>query len=163
MTSTILPNEEVRIAHGSQVRLHFEVSLPNGEVIDSTFGRDEPVSLTIGDESLLEGFEKVLINLKAGDTRTAHLPAEQAFGTWNPENVQSFTRSQFILSEPNPQVGMMMEFADKGKNTLVGVISHVDDESVKVDFNHPLAGQEVLFKVQIYKVTPAGQNTLTIK
>lgn len=157
MNTTILPSEEVRIAHGSTVSLHFEVSLPNGTVIDSTFERDQPVSLTIGDESLLAGFEKVLINLKAGDTRTAHLPAEEAFGQWNADNVQTFSRTQFILSEPNPTVGMMMEFADKGQNSLVGVISQVSDDEVKVDFNHPLAGQEVLFKVQIFKVTPKGE------
>ncbi|MFB6348920.1 peptidylprolyl isomerase [Moraxella sp. ZJ142] len=163
MNTPILPNEEVRIAHGSTVSLHFEVCLTNGTVIDSTFGRDEPVSLVIGDESLLAGFEKVLINLKAGDTRTAHLAADDAFGQWNPENVQSFTRSQFALSEPNPTVGMMMEFADKGKNSLVGVISEVTDDEVKVDFNHPLAGQEVLFKVQVFKVTPKGQVGIKLK
>lgn len=163
MNQTILPTEETRITHGSRVALHFEVSLPNGEIIDSTFGRSEPVTLTIGDESLLEGFEKVLINLKAGDTRTAHLPADQAFGEWNADNVQSFSRAQFSLSEPNPAVGMMMEFADKGKNTLVGVVSEVSDDEVKVDFNHPLAGQEVLFKVQIFKVTPAGQTGVELR
>lgn len=163
MNSPILPTEEVRITHGSTVQLHFEVSLLSGEVIDSTFGRDAPVSLTIGDESLLEGFEKVLINLKAGDTRTAHLPPEQAFGEWNQDNVQCFNKSQFILSEPNPVVGMMMEFADKGNNSLVGVISEVSDDEVKVDFNHPLAGQEVLFKVQIFKVTPQGQTAFEIR
>ncbi|MCP3897460.1 peptidylprolyl isomerase [Moraxella sp.] len=156
----ILPSEEIRIADGSTVELHFEVSLPNGTVIDSTFGRDKPVTLTIGDESLLAGFEQVLINLKAGDTRTAHLPPDQAFGDWNGENVQSFPRAKFSLSEPNPVVGMMMEFADKGQNTLAGVISEVTEDEVKVDFNHPLAGQDVLFKVKIFKVTPKGENGL---
>lgn len=160
--TTILPNEEIRIAHGSRVELHFEVSLPNGTVIDSTFGRDEPVALTIGDESLLAGFEQVLINLKAGDTRTAHLPPSEAFGDWNGENVQTFSKTQFALSEPNPTVGMMMEFNDKGKNSLIGVISEVNDDVVKVDFNHPLAGQDVLFKVQIFKVTPKGQSSLKL-
>lgn len=155
--TTILPNEEVRIAYGSTVSLHFEVSLPSGEVIDSTFHRPKPVVLTIGDESLLAGFEKVLINLKAGDTRTAHLPPDQAFGEHNPENIQSFSKAQFALSEPTPVVGMMMEFADKGQNSLVGVISEVNDNEVKVDFNHPLAGQDVLFKVQIFKVIPKGE------
>ena len=156
----ILPSEEIRIADGSTVELHFEVSLPNVTVIDSTFGRDKPVTLTIGDESLLAGFEQVLINLKAGDTRTAHLPPDQAFGDWNGENVQSFPRTKFSLSEPNPVVGMMMEFADKGQNTLAGVISEVTEDEVKVDFNHPLAGQDVLFKVKIFKVTPKGENGL---
>lgn len=161
--TTILPSEEVRIAHGSTVSLHFEVSLPSGEVIDSTFHRPEPVTLTIGDESLLAGFEKVLINLKAGDTRTAHLPPEQAFGEHNLENIQTFSKAQFALSEPNPVVGMMMEFADKGQNSLVGVISEVNDNEVKVDFNHPLAGQDVLFKVQIFKVTPQGQTGVQLR
>lgn len=162
MTISILPNEEIRIKDGSRVELHFEVSLPNGTVIDSTFGRESPVSLIIGDESLLAGFEQVLINLKAGDVRTAHLPPEQAFGEWNKENVQSFPRAKFSLSEPNPVVGMMMEFSDKGQNTLAGVVCEVGNDEVKVDFNHPLAGQDVLFKVQIFKVTPKGETGLKI-
>lgn len=59
MNTPILPSEEVRITHKSTVSLHFEVSLMNGEVIDSTFHRQEPVTLTIGDESLLAGFESL--------------------------------------------------------------------------------------------------------
>jgi FKBP-type peptidyl-prolyl cis-trans isomerase SlpA len=152
----INPNEDTRITHGSEVKLHFEVSLENGTMIDSTFSRDEPVTLTIGDESLLPGFEKVLINLRAGDTRTAHLEPEQAFGEWNPDNIQKFSRTQFALTEGSPEVGMMMEFEDKGKNTLPGVISAITDDEIEVDFNHPLAGQPVLFKVQVFKVTPPG-------
>lgn len=159
----ILPSEEIRITDGSTVELHFEVSLPNHVVIDSTFGRERPVTLRVGDESLLAGFEQVLINLKAGDIRTAHLPPEQAFGEWRHENVQSFPRAKFSLSEPNPVVGMMMEFADKGQNTLAGVIYEVTDDEVKVDFNHPLAGQEVLFKVQIFKVIPKDQVAVSLK
>ncbi|WP_435950275.1 FKBP-type peptidyl-prolyl cis-trans isomerase [Psychrobacter sp. DM8] len=151
----INPNEDTRIAYGSSVKLHFEVSLENGEIIDSTFSRDAPVTLTIGDESLLPGFEQVLMNLRAGDTRTAHLGPEQAFGDWNPDNVQQFSRTQFALIADNPEIGMMVEFEDKGKNTLAGIISAIDDE-IEVDFNHPLAGQAVLFKVQIFKVTPPG-------
>ena len=152
----INPNEDTRIAHGSLVKLHFEVSLENGTIIDSTFNRDAPVSLTIGDESLLPGFEQVLMNLRAGDTRTAHLEPEQAFGEWNPENIQHFSRTQFALVADNPEIGMMVEFEDKGKNTLPGTISAIDEDQVEVDFNHPLAGQDVLFKVKIFKVTPPG-------
>lgn len=163
LMTTILPTEETRIAQGSQVALHFEVSLLSGDVIDSTFGRDAPVVLTIGDGSLLEGFEKVLINLKAGDVRTAHLPPDQAFGLCNDANIQVFSRTQFALCEPNPAVGMMMEFADKRQNSLVGVICEVNDDIVKVDFNHPLAGQEVLFKVQIFRVTPQGQMAIKLR
>ena len=158
----ITPNEQTRITDGSKVDLHFEVSLENGTVIDSTFDRGEPVSLVVGDGSLLEGFEKVLINLQAGDTRTASLSPEEAFGQWNPDNVQTFSHAQFLANGELPEVGTMMEFEDKGKTTLVGVVSEVNDDQVKVDFNHPLAGQNVLFKVQIFKVTPKDSQSVTL-
>lgn len=148
----IKPNEQTRITTGSQVDLHFEVSLENGTIIDSTFDRTHPVQLVIGDGSLLEGFEQVLINLTAGDTRTAHLSPDEAFGQWNVENVQKFGIAQFASMGMMPEVGMMIEFEDKGKNTLAGVVSEVTDNDVSVDFNHPLAGQNVIFKVQIFKV-----------
>lgn len=90
MTTPIYPNEEIRIDKDSQVTLHFEVLTQNGVVIDSTFDRDTPVSFVIGDGSLLEGFEKVLMGLKAGDTRTAHLSPKEAFGEHNEQNIQTF-------------------------------------------------------------------------
>lgn len=152
----INPNEDTRITYGSLVKLHFEVSLENGTVIDSTYHRDMPVTLTIGDESLLPGFEQVLMNLRAGDTRSAHLEPEQAFGDWNADNIQHFSRTQFALIADNPEVGMLIEFEDKGKNTLPGIISAVNDNEITVDFNHPLAAQTVLFKVTIFQVTPPG-------
>ncbi len=57
---------------------------------------------------------------------------------------------------------MMLEFEDKGKNSLAGVVSDINGDEVTVDFNHPLAGQAVNFKVQIFKVTPAGQTSVKL-
>lgn len=162
MNDIIPPNEQTRITHGSKVELHFEVSLENGTIIDSTFNRGEPVSLTIGDGNLLEGFEKVLINLQAGDTRTAHLSPDDAFGQRNRDNIQTFSHAQFATAGGIPEVGSMIEFADKSNTTLVGVVSEVTDNDIKVDFNHPLAGQNILFKVQIFKVTPPNQQGVTL-
>lgn len=161
MTTPIYPNEEIRIDKDSQVTLHFEVLTQNGVVIDSTFDKDTPVSFVVGDGSLLEGFEKVLMGLKAGDTRTAHLSPQEAFGEHNEQNIQTFLPAQFALTA-NPQTGMMVEFADKGGNAVVGIICHVDDDKIMVDFNHPLAGQSILFKVQIFKVIPKGQSALQL-
>jgi FKBP-type peptidyl-prolyl cis-trans isomerase SlpA len=151
------PNDDTRIAQGSQVALHFSVALENGVEIDNTRGYPEPVSLVIGDGNLLEGFEKALLGLRAGDRRTVHLPPEDAFGPWNPDNVQLFDTVQFVKTgEGRPEVGTMMEFQDKGGGTLAGVVKSVNDDKVEVDFNHPLAGRNVVFEVEIAKVTPAG-------
>ncbi len=151
------PNDDTRIAQGSQVALHFSVALETGVEIDNTRTYPEPVSLVIGDGNLLEGFEKALLGLRAGDRRTVHLPPEDAFGPWNPDNIQLFDTVQFVKTgEGRPEVGTMMEFQDKGGGTLAGVVKTVNDDKVEVDFNHPLAGRNVVFEVEITKVTPAG-------
>ena len=159
MTDFINPNEDTRIAQGSQVSLHFSVSLENGMEIDNTRSRTEPVSLTIGDGNLLEGFEKALIGLRAGDRRTVHLPPEDAFGPWNPDNIQTFDTVKFGA---RPELNQVVEFEDKAKTTLAGVVKSVNDDVTEVDFNHPLAGRNVVFEVEIARVTPAGQSGLKL-
>ncbi|MDO4223248.1 MAG: peptidylprolyl isomerase [Acinetobacter sp.] len=157
--NTILPNDEIRVEHGSKVELHFSVSLENGVEIDNTRSRAEPVSLVIGDGNLLEGFEKALFGLRAGDRRTVHLPPEEAFGEWNPDNVQKFDTVKF---DKRPELGEMIEFEDKAKTTLVGVVKSVNDDITEVDFNHPLASKNISFEVEIFKVTPAGQQAVRL-
>lgn len=162
MTDFINPNEDTRIEHGCGVQLHFKVALENGVEIDSTFERPEPVSLSIGDGNLLEGFEKTLMGLRAGDKRTAHLSPDEAFGQWKKDNVQTFDKTLFEV-DGIPAVGTMMEFEDKGKNTLPGVVSEVTADTVVVDFNHPLAGKNVVFTVEVFKVTPAGSQGVQLQ
>jgi len=157
------PNDDTRITDGAQVALHFSVSLENGIEIDNTrTNYEQPVSLVVGDGNLLPGFEQALMGLRAGDRRTVHLPPEDAFGTWNPDNIQRFDRAQFALTGEMPVVGTMMEFTDKGGSTLPGVISSVTDDVVEVDFNHPLAGRNVVFEVEIAKVTPPGASSVRL-
>lgn len=160
MTEFINPNEDTRIEAGSKVELHFSVAIESGPEIDNTRSRAEPVSLVMGDGSLLPGFEKALFGLRAGDRRTVSLPPEEAFGQWNPENVQTFDTVKF---EQRPVEGHMIEFEDKAKQSLYGVVKSVNDDITEVDFNHPLAGKDITFEVEIFKVTPAGQQGIQLK
>ena len=159
MSEIINPNDETRIEDGSKVQLHFSVAIENGVEIDNTRSRDEPVSLIIGDGNLLPGFEKALFGLRAGDRRTVSLPPEDAFGEWNPENVQRFDTVKF---EQRPEVGHMIEFEDKAKASLFGVVMTVADDITEIDFNHPLAGKNITFAVEIFKVTPQGQQGIRL-
>lgn len=159
MTELINPNEEIRIENASKVDLHFSVAIENGVEIDNTRSREAPVSLVMGDGSLLPGFEKALFGLRAGDRRTVSLPPEDAFGPWNLENVQKFDTIKF---EQPPTVGHMIEFEDKAKQSLYGVIKSVGEDITEVDFNHPLAGKNITFEVEIFKVTPAGQQGIKL-
>jgi len=144
---------ELTVGPGTKVTLHFSLTLTTGDVIDSNFER-EPATFTVGDGSLLVGFEKALFGMQEGDRETFLIKPEDGFGQRNPNNIQEIPRDQFSedieLSE-----GLMLSFADAQKTELPGVVQRFDDQRVIVDFNHPLAGRDILFDVAILRIEPA--------
>lgn len=143
---------ELAIGPGTKITLHFALQLDNGDMVDSNFERD-PATFTVGDGNLLPGFEKALFGMLEGEHKTLVIKPEDGFGQRNPNNIQEIARSQFSpdleLSE-----GLMLSFADAQKTELPGVVQRYDDDVVIVDFNHPLAGREILFEVAILKIEP---------
>lgn len=143
--------EVVRAGPGMRVTLHFAVRLADGTELDSNFGR-APASFVWGDESLLPGFEAALRGLKAGDRRSVFLTADKAFGERNDDNIQHFRRDVF---DPDIRLapGVVVNFRDASGAELPGVIQSLDEEDwVSVDFNHPLAGRDLTFEVEILAV-----------
>ena len=134
----------------SKVTLHFSLALENGDLVDSTFG-NKPATFTMGDGSLLPGFEKHLLGLSAGSKSEFVIPQQDGFGAHNPQNVQTFKRSVFAPDvELSP--GLIVSFADAAGSELPGVVKSVAAEQVEVDFNHPLAGRDIIFVVEILHV-----------
>ncbi len=146
---------DMQIAPGTEITLHFALGIIDGDEVDSTFG-GKPATFNYGDGSLLPGVEAKLLGLSAGAIETFTLAPEDAFGQRNPANIQRFPRSQFaadmVLEE-----GVVISFADAARAELPGVVSEVSDESVMVDFNHPLAGRSLAFRVEILKVSAQAQ------
>ena len=140
---------EQRIGQGSTVTLHFSLKFDNGEVVDSNFEKD-PATFTIGDGSLLPGFERVLFGLKDADKRTFEILPEQGFGTPNEQNVQVMPRSQFDSMELD--YGVLVIFKDAAGVEMPGVVKAFNDQQVTIDFNHPLAGKVITFDVEIIQV-----------
>ena len=140
---------EQRIGQGSTVTLHFSLKFDNGEVVDSNFEKD-PATFTIGDGSLLPGFERVLFGLKDADKRTFEILPEQGFGTPNEQNVQVMPRSQFDSMELD--YGVLVIFKDAAGGEMPGVVKAFNDQQVTIDFNHPLAGKVITFDVEIIQV-----------
>lgn len=141
------------IGEGTLITLHFALRLNNGELIDSTFDK-EPAQFTFGDGNLLEGFEQALLGLTKGEKKTFLIEPEVGFGQTNPNNIQHFPRDQFDESI-ELEAGLMLSFADAQNAELPGVVTDFDDDSVTVDFNHPLAGKSIEFEVEILNVSPA--------
>ena len=138
------------ISENSKVTLHFALKMVTGELIDSTFDK-KPATFTVGDGSLLAGFERKLFGMHKGERAQFTVSPEEAFGQPNPNNVQHFKRSDF---DPAMELyeGLVISFADASKAELPGVVSRFDANEVVVDFNHPLAGRVIYFEVEIIDV-----------
>ncbi|MFD2179879.1 FKBP-type peptidyl-prolyl cis-trans isomerase [Veronia pacifica] len=140
-----------KIGAESQVIMHFSIKLADGSVADSTQNTGKPAKLVMGDGSLTENFEKCLFGLSEGESSSFSLEPEDAFGQPNPDNIHHVNKTQFGGDIPLEE-GTIVAFAGPGGQDIPGVITEIIGDSVTVDFNHPLAGQRVVFEVEIISV-----------
>ena len=142
------------IGPNCKVELHFSLKLADtGELVDSTFEK-KPAELVIGDGNLPTAFEAVIYGMRAGERKIERIEPKDGFGQHNPSNVQRIRKDQF---DPSVELseGLVVSFQDKAKSELPGVVSTIDDTMVTVDFNHPLAGRDLEFEVEILSVVPS--------
>jgi FKBP-type peptidyl-prolyl cis-trans isomerase SlpA len=139
------------ITDKSEVILHFDLKLSDGSAADSTRVNNKPAKMVMGDGSLTPNFEKCLIGLSVGDKKAFNMPANDAFGMPNPDNIYHVDRTKFA-ADSDLKEGMIMGFSQPDGSELPGIIRSVAGHSVTVDFNHPLAGQDVIFDVEIVDV-----------
>lgn len=153
LSELISSSESLKIADGLAVTLHFSILLADGDEVDST-RRGKPATFVMGDGNLLPGFEAALLGLAAGADEQLSIPAVDAFGERVPGNVQRLPLARFPNAD-ELEVGLIVSFAAPD-GELPGVVMQLWDETVEVDFNHPLAGRDLVFDVSILKVEPAS-------
>lgn len=151
---------------GARVTLHFSLTLPDGTLIDSNYNH-QPATFTVGDGSLLPGFEAALSGYGPDDSVRVRLSPDQAFGAVNPANIQTFPRERFarlLANSTDPVIpGTVLAFADGAGNDIPGVVKSIDDELMTVDFNHPLAGREIDFAADIISVVAPGVEVVEVR
>lgn len=140
------------IGDKSEVLMHFDLKLEDGSAADSTRVNNKPAKLVMGDGSLTVNFEACLIGLQQGDKKSFTLPPDDAFGMPNPDNIHHMDKSRFA-ADTQLQPGTIMAFTQPDGSEIPGIIRDAVGDSVTVDFNHPLAGQTVIFDVEILSVT----------
>ena len=134
----------------SKVLLHYSIALSDGTVIESSFD-DEPAEVLMGHDDLPEGMELALYGLRPGDEQTLTLTAEQCFGERDETNIHRMPLSDFP-SELPPEVGLTYAFGTEDGDDVSGTVRAIEQNTVEVDFNHPLAGQSLIFRVEILDV-----------
>jgi len=140
---------EHRIEHGTRVQMHCSLALADGTEALSTF-EDDPIDLTIGDGTLIPALEENLIGMTAGQKHTFLLTPEHAYGAHDDSLVMDMPLGDFAES---PEPGQILGFTLPDGRETPGAILSVEEKTVRVDFNHPLAGRDLVFRVAILAVT----------
>ena len=148
------------IERNSLVTLYYRIGLTDGQVLEDNFD-DEPVTVQLGCGEMAEGLELALIGLQAGDEQTIDIGPDLAFGYPDETLLRALPRVEF---DPDLELepGLIIEFATEDGDTLPGTILQFNEDEVRIDLNHPLAGQTVRYSVKIVAVDDAPEESKTL-
>ena len=139
-----------QIERNSRVTLYYRLGLTNDSVLEDNFD-DDPMTVELGRGEMAEGLELALLGLRAGEEQTIDIGPDLAFGYVDESLIRTIPRIEFD-PELELESGLIIEFATEDGETLPGTILEFDEYEVKVDLNHPLAGQTVRYSVRIVAV-----------
>lgn len=138
-----------KVKLGDTVTVNYTGKLEDGTIFDSSLNEGrEPLKATLGQGNLIKGFENGLLEMSMGETKTIEINPEDAYGEYNPTLKTPIPRSQF---PENVQVGETLQGNSPNGPIIVKVLE-VNDENVTIDANHPLAGQKLIFEVELTEI-----------
>ena len=138
--------------NGSSVTIHYVGPLEDGTQFDSSRERGEPMTVTVGDGQLISGFNDALVGMTEGDTKTFTITSDDAYGPHHEDRITPLDRSIFP-EEFEFSAGMTVPLQNDTGQNFLAVITEFDDETVTADFNHPLAGKDLTFTVDVLAVS----------
>ncbi len=135
---------------GDTVKVHYRGFFDDGTEFDSSFDR-EPFEFVLGADMVIPGFENAVVGMEVGETRTIHISPEEGYGEHRDDLVIEIEKSK-IPPHINPEVGLVLQVSsDDGEISHVTVTA-VNEDSVTLDGNHPLAGKELNFEIQLVEI-----------
>ncbi len=137
-------------APGDTVHVHYTGKLDDGTVFDSSRKR-EPLEFTIGAGGILPGFEEAVTGLEPGQTASAHIPAAEGYGERDDQRVINVPREQ-LPAGMEPQIGQKLQMKGDGGQTMVVTVTQTNDEAITLDANHPLAGKDLSFEIELVSI-----------
>ncbi|APY00950.1 FKBP-type peptidyl-prolyl cis-trans isomerase 2 [Lacinutrix venerupis] len=132
------------------VKVHYTGKLKDGQVFDSSEGR-EPLEFTLGKGMLIPGFENAVIEMKVNDKKTVNIPVNEAYGEVNPDLFHNVEKAM-LPAEVKPEVGLGLVSKDPQGNEHQFRIAEVNEDHIIVDGNHPLAGKELVFDLELVEI-----------
>jgi len=132
------------------VKVHYTGKLNNGQVFDSSLER-EPLEFTLGEGMLIPGFEKAVIDMKVNDKKTVEIPVNEAYGDVQKELFHKVEKAQ-LPQDMEPQVGLGLVSKGEDGSEHQFRIAEVNEDHIIVDGNHPLAGQDLVFDLELVEI-----------
>ena len=142
------------VKSGDTVQIHYTGTLKDGTTFDSSEGRD-PLEFVVGSGQIIPGLDSALPGMTEGDKKVVQVPSEEAYGPVNPEMRQAVPREGIPADIPlDPGTQLQMQTPDG--QTLPVIVTEANDSEVTLDANHPLAGQQLTFDVELVEIKEAG-------
>jgi len=148
--NTIASATKEQVVKDSKITIHFSLTLADGTPVDGT-PDGEPMTFSLGDGTMISAFEDLLLGMAVGERQQSSLEPRETFGFPDDTNHHWIEREKFEgFGDINE--GLMVDFDTPGGDHLPGVILEIQDSQVLVDFNHPLAGHEVIFTAEVLEI-----------
>jgi FKBP-type peptidyl-prolyl cis-trans isomerase 2 len=135
---------------GDTVKVHYTGRLDDGRVFDSSKERD-PLELIVGQRRVIPGFEEAVVQMEPGEEKTVTVPADRAYGPRRPELMLSVDRTEFP-DHIQPTVGQKLQVQRQHGQVAEVTVAEVSDNQVTLDANHPLAGQDLTFDLELVEI-----------
>ena len=135
---------------GDTVKVHYTGKLEDGTVFDSSAERD-PLEFSLGEGRVIAGFEEAVVGMSPGDSKSANIPADQAYGPYRQEMVMVVDRQQ-IPADLSVNVGQQLQIRQKSGEAIPVIVTDVSESKVTLDANHPLAGRDLTFDIRLVEI-----------
>ncbi len=142
------------VKNGDTVTVHYTGRRPDGSVFE-TSGNRGPLKLVLGERRVIPGFEKAIVGMSAGESKTATIPAAEAYGERRPEMVVQFDRGK-IPPDINVEIGQQLHLQTTNGESIPARVVDTSGTDVTLDANHPLAGQDLTFDIELVEIAAAG-------
>ena len=142
-----------QVKKGDAIKVHYHGKLVDGTTFDSSEGR-EPLEFEVGSGMVIPGFDEGVTGMAIGEKKTVHIPADEAYGPKQEDMIMEFPKERFP-ADMVPEVGMQLNMNNGQGQSFPVVIVEVQEAVVILDANHPLAGQDLIFDLELVEINGA--------
>ncbi len=139
-----------KVASGDTVKVHYTGKLDDDTVFDSSVNR-EPIEFTLGQRQLIPGFEQAVIGMEPGDQKSVNIPMEEAYGPHRDDMILEVKNEEFP-EHITPEVGLQLQLSQPNGQTIDVIITDMENDMVTLDANHPLAGKNLVFDIELVEI-----------